>query len=333
MVNHYGDKYSYIWSVNDSGILPACYQKIKTVKYLSIGYIYSVMTAGFIIYNSAVKPWLPLRKTQTVVNTWHAGGAYKKMYLDAAPYRRNLISMKIARMISAQTVKYVLSSCGRFTLCGSRVWAIPPEKFLPIGLPRNDILLNTPEWVNKKVEDYFSLEKQSRIVLFAPTYRGDYRNTDRIEYPLDIPRLLEVLKRKFGHDFVFLYRSHIYASDSDLADKKYVQASSYPDMQELLCAADILITDYSSSIWDFSFTFKPCFLYAPDLAEYKTQQGFYTPIEKWPFPLAETNEQLMNNIDNFDLERYKEAVKQHHADLGSFEKGTACEQFCRFMFA
>ena len=112
-----------------------------------------------------------------------------------------------------------------------------------------------------------------------------------------------------------------------------INASQYPDIQELLCAADILITDYSSCIWDFSFTFKPCFIYAPDLKKYQDEQGFYTPIEDWPFPLAKTNQQLMENIIVFDDEKYKQAVKKHHADLGSYETGTACEQFCRAVFS
>jgi CDP-glycerol glycerophosphotransferase len=112
-----------------------------------------------------------------------------------------------------------------------------------------------------------------------------------------------------------------------------ISASDYPDMQELLYAADILITDYSSSMWDFSLTFKPCFIFAPDLKKYLAEQGFYTPIEEWPFPIAETNEQLIENINNINEEKYKQTVRKHHADLGSYENGTACEQFCHSVFS
>jgi CDP-glycerol glycerophosphotransferase len=85
-------------------------------------------------------------------------------------------------------------------------------------------------------------------------------------------------------------------------------------------------------MWDFSLMYKPCFIFAPDLKKYLTVQGFYTPIEEWPFPIAETNEQLANNINGFNEDIYIQAVKQHHADLGSYEKGTAAEQFCRILF-
>jgi CDP-glycerol glycerophosphotransferase len=103
-------------------------------------------------------------------------------------------------------------------------------------------------------------------------------------------------------------------------------------MQELLCAADVLITDYSSCMWDFSLTFRPCFIFAPDIKKYRDNRGFYTPIEEWPFPVAETNEQLAYNILNFNEEKYRNDVKQHHVNLGSFEKGTATKQFCQILF-
>jgi len=96
-------------------------------------------------------------------------------------------------------------------------------------------------------------------------------------------------------------------------------------MQELLCAADVLITDYSSSIWDFSFTGKPCFLYAPDLAQYDKERGFYTSIETWPAILAEDNDTLIKNILDFNERDFTERVRKHHDDLGSYETGQATQ--------
>jgi len=330
MMRHYGNTFIYIWALNEHHFLPDEYRNIQTVKYLSFGYLFHAFTAGYIIYNSAVKPYLPFRKSQIIVNTWHGGGAYKTVFVDAPAYKKNIISMNVARKKTSMMVKYVISSCEKFTTVSSKVWAIPVAKFLPIGMPRNDILFNIPNSVRRKVKDYFNLDDK-KIVLYAPTYRGNYRNTDAMDFSLEVPFLQKSLKNKFENDFLVLYRSHIYNKDKSGMNKNIVSASDYPDMQELLCATDILITDYSSCIWDFSFTFKPCFIYAPDLKKYQNEQGFYTPIEDWPFPLAETNEQLMENILNFDEEEYKQAVKRHHLDLGSYESGTACEQFCKLI--
>jgi len=334
MIKYYGNSFTYIWTINRPDILPIEYQKIRTVKFLSFEYIFHVLTAGYIIYNFAVKTYLPFRRNQTIVNTWHGGGAYKKIHLDASHYQNDFISLNVSRKISSKIVKYIVSSCEKFTNVSSKVLAISTGKFLPIGMPRNDIFFNMLESGKKKVKDHFNLENNKKVVLYAPTFRGDYRNVDSISFSLDISNLLLTLKNKFGHDFIFLYRFHIKNKNKPIVkNENIIFASKYPDMQELLCATDILITDYSSSIWDFSFTFKPCFLFTPDLDEYKRKQGFYTPIEDWPFPLAVTNEQLMNVIYNFDHEKYLIAVKEHHKALGSYETGTATKQLCDILFS
>jgi CDP-glycerol glycerophosphotransferase len=332
MTGRYGNVFTYIWSVNTPGIMPEKYKNIKTVKYMSFQYIRHILTAGIIIYNNIIHFYLPIRKRQIVVNTWH-GVAYKKISIDASLYKKNIVSMKSARNVSAKAVKYVISPCKKFTEVGSKVWAIPPEKFLPIGMPRNDILFNLLDTVISKVREQFCLDYNKKIALYAPTFRGNFRNADKMPFSLNIQNLLQTLNNKFGNDFVLLYRRHLADINSlDVQNVNVISASDYPDMQELLCAADVLITDYSSSVWDYSFTFRPCFLFTPDLDKYKEKQGFYIPIEEWPFPLAETNEALAENIIKFDNEKYIEAVKEHHAALGSYEKGTATKQLCDVLF-
>jgi CDP-glycerol glycerophosphotransferase len=103
-------------------------------------------------------------------------------------------------------------------------------------------------------------------------------------------------------------------------------ATDYPDMQELLQCAQVLLTDYSSCMWDFSLMGKPCFLYARDIAEYRGERDFYTPIESWPFPLASDNAELARVIGAFDETAYRNAVRAHHAALGAAETGTATAQ-------
>ena len=97
-------------------------------------------------------------------------------------------------------------------------------------------------------------------------------------------------------------------------------------MQELLWVSDILMTDYSSSMWDFSLTYKPCFLFATDLKEYQNERDFYSDIHTWPFILAENNDELNEKILSYNDEEYRQAVKKYHEDMGSYEKGSACKQ-------
>ena len=88
-------------------------------------------------------------------------------------------------------------------------------------------------------------------------------------------------------------------------------------MQELLYASSALITDYSSCIWDASLTYKPCFIYAPDLDDYLADRNFYTPVSEWPFPMARDIDALEEIIRDFDEEHYKKEADRHHAELGS----------------
>ena len=117
----------------------------------------------------------------------------------------------------------------------------------------------------------------------------------------------------------------------NFSDHKVFDVTNYPDMQELLCAADILITDYSSCMWDFSLMYKPCFIYATDIEQYTQERDFYTPMSEWPFPIATNTDELINNILNFNQEEYVQKVKQHHKALGSFEDGHASERILKIL--
>ena len=82
-------------------------------------------------------------------------------------------------------------------------------------------------------------------------------------------------------------------------------------MQELLAAADMLITDYSSCIWDYSFLYRPCFLYTPDLREYLAKTGFYVDIHEWPFPICENMEDLEKQMkQEFDADKRSDLAIQ-----------------------
>jgi len=102
--------------------------------------------------------------------------------------------------------------------------------------------------------------------------------------------------------------------------------SGYHDMQDLLAMADVLITDYSSSIWDFSLTLKPCFLFIPDYEDYNRERGFDVLPKKWGFPYAMSNKELLDKIDNFNKEDFIKEMKKHQEKLGSFENGIATKR-------
>lgn len=104
-----------------------------------------------------------------------------------------------------------------------------------------------------------------------------------------------------------------------------IDVSDYPDMQELLYAADSFITGLFVNNLDYSLTYKPGFLFVPDLDEYTKDRSFYTDPETWAFPLARTNEELVELIKTYDTEESRKKIDQHHEHLQIKETGKATE--------
>ena len=102
-----------------------------------------------------------------------------------------------------------------------------------------------------------------------------------------------------------------------------INANKYPDMQELLCATDIVITDYSSLMFDFALSKKPCFLFATDIERYKNDRNFYFDLIQLPFMVAETNELLVENILSFDESIYKGQLCEFFRNVGMIMDGQA----------
>ena len=329
--NHKED-YELVWCLNDENNLPKQYDNVKIVKHYSLLYFYYALTSKYFISNLAIDPILPKRKQQVFINTWHGSGAYKRVSSNVKLYNKQSdFLMNIPYKWRSKSTSVIISGCEKFTNVMSQDFRISSSKFIPIGLPRNDLFFKENEAITKKVYDYFDISNDKSIVLYAPTFRGNHRNPEKFPIDIDITLLIESLNLKFNKEFVFLKRSHKNLSNTSL-DINAVDASDYPDMQELLYASDILITDYSSSMWDFSLTNKPCFIYAPDLEKYQKTRSFYTPVNEWPFSVSINNKQLIKNVECFDNKMYLKQITKHHQDLGSFESGKATELFVKKIF-
>lgn len=323
LLKHYPGKFDIVWAFRNPKEFTELEKKgITVLKYDSKEHIRAMMTAKVIVTNVDTFLYLPHIKGQTVLDTWHGGGAYKtcgfmnpqnldklrKRIRFKRLYSRINLYVSSSRLFSEQTIK------------NSRLFE---GEILECGMPRNDILVNQnrPD-IPAKVRQYFGLTDETKIVLYAPTFRSEKEN-DNFPKP-DLREVQKALEKRFGGTWCALFRQHhFYDEHSDV-----LSATNYPDMQELLYAADVLITDYSSSIWDFSLMFKPVFLYCPDLKHYTDERDFYIPIEEWPFILCKNQQELTQNIEKYDDASYREKVEEHHKRLGNFESGHATEIIC-----
>ncbi len=314
---HYPGKYEVIWAFSHPEDFKRLESEgIRLVKYNSIKRIILESTAKYTINNCGAFSWMPRRKNQVHVNTWHAGGAYKRLTTGTS-YNRKL---------TAKETSHMISGCALFTRHNIDECFGYQGTVLEIGMPRNDVFFHKDEMKNtgERVRKALGIGSDVFIVLYAPTWRYN----GKIPHP-DFDMIRQAVSARFGKEAVILGRSH----SADVSRyREITDVSDYPDMQDLLCASDMLITDYSSSIWDYSFTYRPCMLYVEDLDRYESEQGFLTDIRKWGFPLCRNNEQLRRSILEFDEESNRRNMDMHHEMFGSFEHGNATERFCKAIF-
>ena len=308
-----GKQFEFIWLVSN----PAKYADKKTAnlhfyKHYSLGTFAKLLTAKVVVTSGSYVPWFAFRKTQYVINTWHGGGAYKKIENDGNT------------KFLANNIDLFLSSCEKATKHLIRGAFGYQGEVMDCGLPRNDFLVNGEvSKVSAKVKKHFGFGENDKILLYAPTYR---ENSSEVIFDSDD---LQRQLTKGGDNWHILTRTHRYEdgqSNISIKGSATTSANDYPDVQELLCVADLLITDYSSIIWDYSLLMKPCCLYAPDVEEYLATTGFYVDIHQWPFPLLSSWADLSIFVTNYNLPVIKENIRAHHEFMGSFEAGNACKE-------
>lgn len=316
------NKHSNIEIVVFSKLKNLNYDKIKFITKKNLKYYFYFFSSKILITNDSFSSYMPKKSNQILINTWHGGGAYKRV-------NAKKFSQKILYKILYSDTNYFLSSCEIFSNVMSKDLYIHKIKFLKTGMPRNDIFFysNIKENIKQNVREKFALEKDECIILYAPTWRDDNRE---IISKVSNKNVIIAFKNFLNKKIKIFIRAHYNTKQYSLGSD-FIDVTDYPDMQELLCAADILITDYSSCMWDFSLMYKPCFIYATDIDQYKQERDFYTPMSEWPFPIATNTDELINNILNFNQKEYVQKVKQHHKDLGSFEDGHACERICKLI--
>jgi CDP-glycerol glycerophosphotransferase len=203
---------------------------------------------------------------------------------------------------------------------------------LEVGTPRLDFLLNQSESVKSAIFDKVGLESDSHYILYAPTFR---KGGSLEAYNIDYKLLVDTLVKKFGGKWMVLCRLHpnlIGKVSFDNVAEECIDVTNYNDIQELLVISDMLITDFSSCMFDVAFMRKPCLLYASDYLQYiKNERDLYFDIKSLPFPLSTTNDELLANVKNFDKETYASKVEKFLSAIGTFESGEACEKIYDYL--
>lgn len=290
----------------------------------SVGYIYKEFQDSLVIKKNM---YLSTKnKNQINISIWH-GTPLKRIFIDILN-RKSYDDFFSTSDIVITGDDHTSSILERATFGKIQI--------RKIGNPRNDILFINNQSKKNEIKSKLKLPFNRKLVLYAPTFRSDFGSSTNI-YKSGIKQmkcikfqiLFEALKKRFGGDWAFVARLHPgVAKNIDLNDLymkaggEFYNGNFGNDMAEYLFVSDILITDYSSSIFDYALTKKPCFLFCPDITHYeKIERGFYMNIRDLPYPFAESFEELIYNITWFSQEDYADGLKLLLNNIGNVDDG------------
>ena len=319
-----------VWAVNSRHVTSMNFPKdVRKVPHGTREFFKELVTAKVWVDNAFGFSWNPIpakKRKQFYIQTWHGSLGLKRIDKKKVNNRR----WSIAAWLNGKWADLCVSN-STFETEVYRQTHWPKTPILELGHARNDIFFaddETKAEIIARVRARFHIDEKKKIALYAPTFRN---NDSAACYDLDRSRFLDALEEKFGGEWVLLNRYHMKTLNArkkrlNTKDKRIITATGYPDIQELQVAADVGITDYSSWICDYVLTGRPGFLYAPDLNGYSQERGFYYPLEETPFPIAQTNDELLENIRSFDADLYAQKRESFLAKRGCVENGTAAKQ-------
>lgn len=316
------------WTVKGPEEAASLPDGVLPVKVDSPRAIYHLCTAGVWVDNARKWAYTQKRGRQLYVQTWH-GFPLKRIEGDAADALPPDY-LKAAKKDSQMADLFISDSRFLTEIYRRAFWY--EGEILECGFPRNDLLTEDHPELVEKVRKALELPPGKKLLLYAPTFRKDMELS---AYDVDYRRCVDALSRRFGGEWLILARLHPNiaekARELGLDPNLVRNASEYPDIQELYLASDALLTDYSSVMFDFLQTGRPCFLYVNDLQAYRDDRNFTFDIGKLPFALAETNEQLEQAILGFEEESYLRRVEVFRQEFGIRTDGSASKQIADWL--
>ena len=314
-----GGQLERLWATEDAGAPPN-----------SRRYLEALGRARYLVTNLNMPDYFHKKSGTTYVQTWH-GTPLKRIGYDierpSFPDRRGF-EERLRRDVDRWDV---LVSPNRFSTEVFRRAFRYEGRIIETGYPRNDAL-SSPEAarLGQEVRNRLGVPEGVRVILYAPTWRDDAS----FALELDLNRLVEEL----GPDWLVLLRAHNAVADTVDAElgPGAANVSHYPDIRDLHLAADILLTDYSSAMFDFAVTGKPMLFYTYDLAVYRDAvRGFYIDFEREaPGPLLATTAEVCDALRELtDVERRYEDVYARFAErFCALEDGRASERVIDAVF-
>ncbi|MDP9407255.1 MAG: CDP-glycerol glycerophosphotransferase family protein [Actinomycetota bacterium] len=320
-----------VWLGDGDGFPP----DVPTVAPGSADYFREVGRARWVIANFMMPAYAP-RRGVTYVQTWH-GTPLKKIGYDNPRYSRDDRGLRRSARDYAQW-DFLVSQNRFSTEIFRRAFRFEGE-VLEVGYPRNDVLSSPGrDAIRRAVRAELGIDDDVQVLLYAPTFRDDQKDASgRLAFPLaiDLARMQEAL----GGRFVVLLRLHHWVSAGlgPLPEQFCRDVSDRRDINELYLASDVLLTDYSSVMFDYAVTGKPIVYFTHDLESYRDAgRGFYFDLEaEAPGPLCRTTEELVSVLQESDrlAEDHAAAYRRFRDTYCYLDDGHAAERVVERLLA
>ena len=329
------DEFKCVWSLIDTDIkIPGNPVKVRRSYFK---FLYYTLRSGAWIFDARHLYYLRKNKKAKYVQTWH-GTPLKKLALDMEYMDMNG-SQDIERYHqefrdNSLLWQYLISQNPFSSEIFRSAFDFKGE-MLEIGYPRNDILINRNNAEDiDEIKGRFNIPKDKKIILYAPTWR-DNQYHDNNEYKFATEMDFDKMHKELGDEYTLIVKFHYLVKENidwSRYDNFVIECDAEWDIQELYLISDMMITDYSSVMFDYSILKRPMIFFAYDLDNYKNNlRGFYFDMfEEVPGPICQTNEEMIKFIKNYTEEDYQtqfgEKYKKWSEKFNPFDDGNASKK-------
>jgi CDP-glycerol:poly(glycerophosphate) glycerophosphotransferase len=313
-----------VWLVNDmSTSVP---DGVRKVRYGSWRAFFEWSTAKIWIDNirNSDRPWK--RKNQIYLQTWHGSHGVKLVERDV----ESTLSKSYAMMAKydGKISNAIISSCQLQTEQFKKsFWLADNVEVLEYGLPRNDDFFRDTQisHINNTVRVKYKISLDELVVLYMPTFRDD--GSTKV-YNLDYDKVINSFQKFYNKKVRVLVRFHPNVDNTffNNNDERLINVTDYPDPQDLMFVADIMISDYSSAPTDFMLLDRVIFLYMPDYEEYTKLRPLNLNFNNLPFIKCYTNFDLVEQISHFSKVDYYKRIDDYKSDNRRFDDGHAARK-------
>lgn len=281
--------YKFVWALDDpeNYDIPGC-QKIRMDTFK---YFITALKSKYWISCVNIERGLSFKKKNTVyLNTWH--GTPLKYIGNAVNGRSDFDFSNIDLFCTAGQYEKNLYI---------RDFNVSEKAIIDSGLPRNDFLYNYNSGQVDEIKRKLKLPLNKKIILYAPTWRDSSDNG--ISYSIKPPINFIYWQEKLSDDYIVLLRTHAYTNKilGVNFNEFIIDFSSYPEINDLMIISDLLISDYSATIFDYSILEKPILCFGYDYDQYKKERGLYIDLEnELPSGVIKTENELVNKVLNMN---------------------------------